>query len=371
MNAASISKRGVWILALVTLGVGMPIAGLILSRPAPGSASLLKGDGDSRQGTSLVSSAGKEGVVCFGYVDLEHGVTSLYPLQPGRVVDVPVHEGESVPEGTVLVRLDEGPAQSRVAEAEAALAVAQLQLDKARKLPEQQRSRIAQQKDAVEVAHLRVEAARRLLVRKQKLAQRQLIDTEEPAVTEDQVKELEVLERTEQKRLDELTGQDPTEGERRAEKEVAIAQLKVTQARFALADCTLKAPRPGTALRILVGPGDVLSGQPKQAAILFAIEGPRVIRAEVEQEFIGRVAAGMPARVEDEFDSSQSWTGTVVRVAPWFSQRRSILNEPNQFNDVRTVECLIQLDAKDLPLRIGQRVRVRIGNVKEVLSREQ
>jgi hypothetical protein len=37
-----------------------------------------------------------------------------------------------------------------------------------------------------------------------------------------------------------------------------------------------------------------------------------------------------------------------------------MLLEPLQFNDVRTLECIITLDPNQPPLRIGQRVRVRI-----------
>jgi hypothetical protein len=36
-----------------------------------------------------------------------------------------------------------------------------------------------------------------------------------------------------------------------------------------------------------------------------------------------------------------------------------MVQEPLQFNDVRTVECIITLDPSDkTPLRVGQRVRV-------------
>ncbi len=359
MKHSSLSRRGVWLLALVVLGVGAPVVGFLWSRAASGTPSLSKETGASK--SAHPTSTPPEGVVCFGHVDLEHGVTPLYPLQPGRVVKVPIREGEQVAEGTVLVCLEDGPARSRLAEAEAGLDVAQLQLARARKLPEQQRSRIAQQEDSVEVMRYKLAAARRMAARKQKLADQRLIDADEPIISEDHVRELEALERAEKKRLADLKREDPQEDVRRAEKEVAIAKARVDQARFALNDCTVKAPGRGTALRIMVGPGDVLSGQPKQPAVLFAAEGPLVIRAEVEQEFVGRVAVGMAVRVEDEFDPEKSWPGKVERVARWFSQRRSIMNEPSELNDVRTVECLIKLDSDQMPLRLGQRVRVKIG----------
>ena len=87
---------------------------------------------------------------------------------------------------------------------------------------------------------------------------------------------------------------------RRAEYELKAAEARRDQARLALEECRLKAPRPGTVLRILVGPGDVLGGQPGQPAVLFAADGPQVIRATVEQEFAeprqGRGARSGPRR---------------------------------------------------------------------------
>jgi hypothetical protein len=53
----------------------------------------------------------------------------------------------------------------------------------------------------------------------------------------------------------------------------------------------------------------------------------------------------------------------VIRVSDWYTHRRSILQEPFQLNDVRTLEWLIALDPGQQPLRIGQRVRVTITTV--------
>src|SRR5262249_17979190 len=75
-----------------------------------------------------------QGGVCLGHVDVEHGITSLYPLQPGRVVEVLARETQSVKAGDVLLRLDDALARQRVREAEADLEAAQAQLVQARKL---------------------------------------------------------------------------------------------------------------------------------------------------------------------------------------------------------------------------------------------
>src|SRR5712692_10297307 len=62
-------------------------------------------------------SAAKPGVVALGHVDLEHGVTSLYPIQSGRVAAVLARENERVEAGAALLRLDDTQARLQVAEA--------------------------------------------------------------------------------------------------------------------------------------------------------------------------------------------------------------------------------------------------------------
>ena len=360
MNRTSTSRRLLWVLLLLLIAAGTPAAGLLFSYSSRGEPPSPSQSRDK----SASNTTGAGGVVCFGQVDLEHGVTAIFPVQPGRVAEVLVQEGQTVSEGTPLIRLEDRLARSRLAEAEAALEESEIRLNQARKAPRQQRSRVAQQQDAVEAMRGRLSAARHQLARQQELQKKQLVDANDLAVSEDHVRELEAMLRGEEKRLEELKDHDPAEDIRRAEKEVAVMRARREQAQIGLDDCVLKAPRKGTVLRLLAGPGDVLSGQPKQPAVQFAIEGRQVVRADVEQEFIGRVAVGQSVQVEDESNAGRVWRGRVERVANWITQRRAVMQEPFEFNDVRTIETLITLDANQPPLRIGQRVRVRIGQTE-------
>ena len=97
--------------------------------------------------------------------------------------------------------------------------------------------------------------------------------------------------------------------------------------------------------------------------MLFAAEGPQVIRATVEQEFASRVKEGEPALVHDEADPTASWRGRVERLAGWYNQRRTVLHDPSQLSDVRTLECVIVLEPGQPRLRLGQSVRISIGAV--------
>jgi len=313
-------------------------------------------------GTEPVESNPSEvAVACFGHVDVKHGVTSLYPTQPGRVAEVLVEENQPVKAGTMLLRLEDSAAHLRVQEAEADLKSARIQLVEARKRPRQHQSRLAQMRAAVDALNNRLAAAQCVRDDKAELYARQLIRKTDFDVSSNQVKEVEALLQAERAKLAELQLLDPAADVGRAEEEVKARQARLQQAQEALKECGLQAPTDGKVLRVLVGRGEMLGAVPKQAAILFCPDGPRIIRAEVEQEFASHVQISQPASIRDDSNEPTVWRGRVIALSDWYTQRRSVLQEPLQVNDVRTLECLIALDPGQPPLRIGQRVRVLIG----------
>jgi multidrug resistance efflux pump len=355
MTLAPPGRGLIWLVFTLALLIGLVWA--VLRKSAmPASPRL-------RTSASPPASDGAFGVVCFGTVELEHGVASLGPLQGGRVTEVLVVENQKVAAGAELLRLDDAAARSRLAEAETGVELARLQLRQARRQPELHAIRIAQQQANCDAMASRVAAARLQLAREKELAKSVVITGSDKSVNEEKIHELEALERAATRQLAELKAQDLEDDIKRAYCAVGAAEARRDQARLAVNECRLKAPGAGTVLRLLVAPGDVLAGQPAQPALLFAADGPRVIRATIEQEFSPRVKEGMPALLHDEADPSIAWRGRVSRLAGWYSERRTVLHDPAQFSDVRTLECVIALDDPHPPLRIGQSVRVVIGRV--------
>jgi multidrug resistance efflux pump len=201
-------------------------------------------------------------------------------------------------------------------------------------------------------------AAQETLNHKRELARRGAATSAEAAAAAEQVHELEALRRAEQARSDELRAHDSRSEVRVAEGRLKEAEAAQLEAQDGLEECTLKAPEAGTVLRILVGKGDTCGGQPKESAIQFVAAHPWVVRAEVAHEYASHVTADRAVQVTDEFDASQSWPAHVVRVSDWYTRRRSVVFEPGEVNDVRTLECIIKLDTAAPKLRLGQRVRV-------------
>jgi multidrug resistance efflux pump len=301
------------------------------------------------------------GVVCFGHVDVEYGVTTLCPDQPGRVAEVLVREYDTVQAGAVLLRLDDDRARLRVQEAQAALGAARARFAQVRQLPRQHQLQLAQLQAGLDALTERYSAAKHLCAHKQGLYEQKLLSRADLDAARDQVREIEALLRAEQARLAELQAHDPALDVRCAEEEVEGREAGLRQAEQGLRECALRAPADGRVLRLLVGPGDMLGVAPRPAAVLFCPDGPRLVRAEVEQDYAHEVAVGQAAVVHDDSGAPGQWRGRVARVADWYTRRRSVLDEPLQPQDVRTLECLIALDPGQPPLRIGQRVRVTIG----------
>jgi HlyD family secretion protein len=294
-------------------------------------------------------------LVCVGHVDVEGGVVALRPVRSGRLVELTTHEGQDVRTGDVLLRLDDADARVGVRQAEAKLKAAKLRLEQVRKTPVEHQHDLTALRALLAAAESRLAAARQALARKQELHHEHQLGEHELKVAEEVVREMEATARAEKEKLDRLLVWDPKNAVAQAEAEVEVQQALLDQSRQALSQCTLRAPADGEVLRVLVSPGDVLA---TQTAVMFCPRQPRIVRAEVPQEFAGGVAVGQAAVIEDDSRPGQTWQGKVVRVSDWFTQRRSVLQEPQQRNDVRTLECIVAVEPDARPLRIGQRMRV-------------
>jgi multidrug resistance efflux pump len=300
-------------------------------------------------------------VVCIAYCDLEYGVTPIYPLQPGRVVKVSARDGDPVEAGAPLFAVDDRAAQESLQQAEADEADAEVQLKEARTKEAQHPDRIAAQEHAVEAFKHGAAAANAAAAKARVIAEGQgPAYQNEVKAAEEQAKAIEEKQHVEEANLRALKMVDASLDVARAEQGLKAKQAQRRKAEIAVEECTVKAPTKGAVLRMLTTVGEMLGPNPRQPAVQFAPAGPRIVRAEVPQEFAGGVAEGQTATIHDDSRTGPMWRGKVTRVSDWYTHRRSMVLEPLQLNDVRTLECILTLDADQPPMRIGQRVRVTL-----------
>lgn len=301
-------------------------------------------------------------VYCSGRVDAAGQVVGLDPSRPGRVVAVLVAEGDPVSMDQPLVRLDSAAAEAHLVQADAAVEAALLDLDSAKRDRDRFPGQLAARTHLVNAAAARVEAAKKLLQQRREQQSVTPLGKPELEALEAQIRELTAMEAAQRGELDDLKKVDLGLRVRGVEAKLRVARADQTLAAKSVAECTLTAPGDGTVLRLGAAVGGAATPGSPIPAVVFAPAGPLVVRAEVDQEYLGLVAVGMKVEVQDENRAGGPvWTGHVAHVGKWVAQRRSFVLEPGELNDVRTVECVVEVDpSSDAPMWIGQRMRVRI-----------
>jgi multidrug resistance efflux pump len=328
----------------------------------------------SPEGQGSGANSGDRRVVCQGHVDTREGVVRIYSEQLGRVKKVLVADNDDVKEGAPLFEVDSQGSEDLLAEAKAALKEAEagvleaeVAVKAARQKEKQYEENKTAQSKAVEARERELNAAKEQLDLIRKQAKNGLVKPEDLKRAEETVKGLEAGWEAEKAKLRALEALDPKLGTQLAEarkKQTEAtkerAEIAVRKAELGVQKCTVRAPAKGKVLRVLTKVGEVLSSSPQYPALEFIADGPRIVRAEIEQEWANRLRPGMKARIRDETRAGEEWEGNLIRVSDWYTHRRSQLFEPLQVNDVRTVECLIEFTEPNPPVRIGQRVRVTL-----------
>jgi multidrug resistance efflux pump len=346
--------RHIWVVGVALLVASVAGTGWILHSPAAGPA---KSGGPGPEKRTVI----------FGYGDVRGGMRQLYPLlaMPNHVKEVKVKENDTVAAGAVLVEMDDTLARTSLERAEADLKDAEVLRDQAKKSQKKHDLEIQAQELAISAVQHQLSAAYKALDLAKKTREKGLLSEEELAAVDARAKSLEDGEKSEKIKLELLKLHDPSEDLTRAEQKVKEKQAVRDQAEYALKQCTLTAPVEGTIVRINVNAGDLLGPQPHQPAILFCPNTPRILRGEVLQEFADPVKVGQRATIQDDTTTTGNWEGTVVQLSDVYTSRRSINTDvPFQLNDVRTRECVIELDPGQKPISINQRMRVTLA-VKE------
>jgi multidrug resistance efflux pump len=357
---ASSARR--WSISLgVWLGVVLLLASVVIA-----AVSLRSHAGnDSSHGAAAASGSEERRWMSLGFIDVKGSVTPLYPVQPGRVTSIEAHENEPVKANAPLFHLEDSLAALKVQEATIALKAAQERVLAAQQKVKQYHWQIEAQKEAVKAAQADAELARFHRDKEKQRYKEDLTNEEAVKDAERQVRKAEANVRAKEKELAALEAVDPEIAVKMAQRDVEAKQVQLKEAQKGVDECVVRAPFAGTPLRILISVGETLGSNPRQPAIQFCPDQPLLVRAEVEQEFASRVHKDQLAIIEDHVSGQNLGQGRVMSLSRWFTHRRSILMDPLQFNDVRTLECIIYLNSTTQELRIGQRVRVQFPDAEK------
>jgi multidrug efflux pump subunit AcrA (membrane-fusion protein) len=338
---------------------------LLLAVSVLGANKGLQSSGDSASEPANTTELNAGG---FGHVDVDGGVTNVYTSQLGDVVEVLAKEGDDVGKGAPLFRVDDKGARLDLDRANKAVEDAELLIEGAKNKVIQHAAALDAQKKAIIGEQAKLKAVQFQVNEAERLYNGEQIGKEKVDMAKAARDAQQAKVELEQDRERAMQAEDPTVEVRRAENDREDKKKLVEKAQYAVDKCTVKAPAKGKVLRVFVTVGETLGPSPRQPAVQFAAAGDGgklklIVRAEIDQEFSARVLPSQEkqkAEIQDDVRRSGTWTGTVRRVSDWYTHRRSILMEPGQMNDVRTLEVIIDLDNPPPDLKIGQRVRVML-----------
>lgn len=230
---------------------------------------------------------------------------------PGRIVELPVEEGQWAEEGAVLAKLDAGDYRQQVALDEATLRVRQANLQLA--LAGTRRQEIEAALQAVVDAETDLAQKRIDLQRAEMLYKKDVVSAEQRDLATTALKRSETSVARAKERLDQL--QEGTRPE-----EIAIARSNVQQAResvelsrIKLSYTLLRAPRAGVVTVRQAELGEVVqAGTP--VVTLADLESVWV-RSYISETDLARVRWGQAATVRTDTDPGKSYPGRISFIA--------------------------------------------------------
>ena len=346
----------VWVVVGILLLGGM-FVGAQWMGSAAGPKEHKKGDTDAAADTPPM-------IVSWGFFDVQPGVAALYPKQFGDVVKL-VSENTKVKEGEVLLQVQDKMAESKVDEAKAAVKAAEQQVAEAKQLPEFNKLQKEQQVAMIKSIDFEVDK-----LQKERKTKEDSVEKSSPLYKTIQelynsgIAQLGEKKKAEQAKLKQLELQDANLKINQADAELSAKEAQLKQAVELLEHFKVRAPSDGTVLRVYAHKGETLGPNPRIQAIDFLPDAPIIVRAEVLQEWARHVKVGQEVVIEDDIFNGPKWEGTVKSISKWYAPTRTPVIEPFRYNDVRTLECIIEVKDGGNDKMIGQRVRAKIKIAK-------
>ncbi|MDI1365127.1 MAG: HlyD family efflux transporter periplasmic adaptor subunit [bacterium] len=122
---------------------------------------------------------------------------------------------------------------------------------------------------------------------------------------------------------------------------------------------TVRAPVAGVILRRIAAVGGAASPSSATPLFVLAPDGPRIVKAELDEAFVGKVVAGATASITDAAGGGPVFRARVVRLSP--AVETALFDDPSSPRaDGRVLTLSLAFDQPN-DLRLGQRVLARIN----------
>ncbi len=292
--------------------------------------------------------------VTLGRVEPRSGEIKIAAPLPGRIAKVQVKANEDVFAGELLVRLDDQEALASVAEAEA-----QVALHKRARNDQSATGGSADRRkaeDAVADSERSVADAQSAL---DKVTESEAASASKPDIDAARaaLSRAQARLRQQQDALAKLKGAADAPLPTRLEGELDVAQAELTLARARLEKTRIRAPVDGVVLQIAATKGEMAVPTLEPAMLVMGDVSALRIRAEVDQQYLGKVRLGQHAEVRAAAFRGRKFDGKVSSIARIVGPSRINSGDPRKFNDADVFDVVVDLSDPG-SLVVGQQVDV-------------
>lgn len=287
--------------------------------------------------------AKKSRITLYGNVDIRQIRAAFYST--GRIQQMLVREGDSVTNGQLLAELDATRYEAAAAKAEAQVAMQQQVV--ARMLAGSRPEEIIEAQAKVRSAASALNDAAQKQVRAQALAKDEYVSQQQL----DNAQTAAELARANLEAVQQSAA-IVLQGPRKEDIAAAQAQLNIYEAslklaRQELADSKLYAPADGIVQSRILEPGDMAS--PQSPVYTLALNNPVWVRAYVPEPDLGKISAGLAAKVTTDSFPGKVYEGWVGYISP-----------SSEFTPK-------QVETTDLRTRLVYQVRIYVNNPQNEL----
>jgi HlyD family secretion protein len=254
----------------------------------------------------------------------------------GRIIRLPVKEGDRVKEGDVVVQLDRVQYEADVRSAE---------------------SRIQRLLSSIGLSETDLAKSRRDMDRNRRLVY-------ERAVSRSDFDDMQTLFQKDQAKLAMVRS------------ELVEAEAMLVRAREDLLRTTIPSPLTGIVSQLIAKEGEVvvLGTMNNAGTVIMSISDPNtmVVRARVDENSVAAVKAGQKAHIHFQNNAKMTLPGEVMRISPKGIKGNSgtVLASSNDDNQVATFETVLSIHSPPAVVRLGMTASVEIvlQEKKDVLS---
>jgi HlyD family secretion protein len=299
--------------------------------------------------------AGAWDAVALGRVEPRSREIRIAAPAPARIAEVLVSANDKVFAGELLLRLDDEEAAARVAAAEARVALStRARNDQAMPAGSAQRRKA---EDAAYDAERAASEARAALDRV--AAERRAGGGSEADLAAARTALARAQDRSREQRdaLAKLRAASDTALPSRLEGELNVARAEWTLALAALEKTRIRAPFDAAVLQVDARPGELAVPAVEPALMVLGDTTALRVRAEVDEQYLGRMRVGQPVVVRAAAFHGRDFAGKVASIARIVGPSRINARGPRKFSDVDVLEVAVDLPEPG-PLVVGEQVDV-------------